>query len=94
MPSPRKDQIRRHIRDRYAGIAQSGGSCGCSSGCCQPDALLNPEASAQIEKDFGFKPDFDGWKKLDACEGCALKKYCGGVGLSVPCAKEEKEGDS
>ena len=48
MPSPRKDQIRRHIRDRYAGIAKSGGSCGCGSGCCQPDALLNPDASAQI----------------------------------------------
>lgn len=48
MPSPRKDQIRRHIRDRYAGIAKSGGSCGCGSGYCQPDALLNPDASAQI----------------------------------------------
>ena len=46
------------------------------------------------EESAGFKPDFDGWKKLDACEGCALKKYCGGGGLSVPCAKEEKEGDS
>lgn len=50
--------------------------------------LRKEEASA------GFKPDLDGWKKLDACEGCALKKYCGGGGLSVPCAKEEKEGDS
>lgn len=46
------------------------------------------------EESTGFKADFDGWKKLDACEGCALKKYCGGGGLSVPCAKEEKEGDS
>ena len=48
MPAPKKDQIRRHIRDRYAGIAQSSGSCGCSSSCCQPDALLNPDASTQI----------------------------------------------
>ena len=48
MPAPKKDQIRRHIRDRYAGIAKSGGSCGCGSGCCQPDALLNPDASTQI----------------------------------------------
>lgn len=48
MPSHKKDQIRRHIRDRYAGIAKSGGSCGCSSSCCQPDALLNPDASVQI----------------------------------------------
>ena len=50
--------------------------------------LRKEEASA------GFKPDFDGWKKLDACEGCALKKYCGGGGLSVPCAKKDKEGDA
>lgn len=48
MPSPKKDQVRQHIRDRYAGIAKSGGSCGCSSSCCQPDALLNPDASVQI----------------------------------------------
>lgn len=48
MPAKKQDQIRQHIRDRYAGIAKSGGSCGCSSGCCQPDALLNPDASAQI----------------------------------------------
>jgi arsenite methyltransferase len=48
MTSSNKDQIRKHVRDRYAGIAKSGGSCGCSSCCCQPDALLNPDASAQI----------------------------------------------
>jgi len=48
MPSQKKDQIRRHIRDRYAGIAKSGGSCGCSSSCCSPDALLNPDASARL----------------------------------------------
>ena len=53
MPSPKKDQIRRHIRERYAGIAKSGGSCGCSSSCCSPDALLNPGASAQI----GYSPE-------------------------------------
>ncbi len=52
MPSLKKDQVRQHIRDRYAGIAKSGGSCGCSSGCCQPDALLNPDASAQIGYSF------------------------------------------
>ncbi len=48
MPSPKKDRVRQHIRDRYAGIATSGGSCGCSGGCCSPDALLNPDASVQI----------------------------------------------
>ena len=48
MPSKKTDQIRKHIRQRYAGIAKSGGSCGCSSSCCPPDALLNPDASAQI----------------------------------------------
>ena len=48
MPSPKKDQIRQHVRERYAGIAKSGGSCGCSGSCCTPDALLNPDASAQL----------------------------------------------
>lgn len=53
MPSPKNDQVRQHVRERYAGIAKSGGSCGCSSSCCQPDALLNPGASAQI----GYSPE-------------------------------------
>ena len=48
MPAVKNDQVRQHIRERYAGIAKSGGSCGCGSGCCQPDALLNPDASAQL----------------------------------------------
>ena len=48
MPSPKKDQVRQHVRERYAGIAKSSDSCGCSSSCCQPDALLNPDASAQL----------------------------------------------
>ena len=48
MAGIKKDRVRKHIRDRYAGIAKSTGACGCGSGCCQPDALLNPDASAQI----------------------------------------------
>ena len=48
MAGIKKDRVRKHIRDRYAGIAKSAGTCGCGSGCCQPDALLNPDASAQI----------------------------------------------
>ncbi len=47
------DDVREHVRQRYAGIAQSGGTCGCKSGCCQPDALLNPDASAKI----GYSPE-------------------------------------
>ena len=53
MPAVKNDQVRQHIRERYAGIAKSGGSCGCGSGCCQPDALLNPDASAQL----GYSPE-------------------------------------
>jgi arsenite methyltransferase len=53
MTSVKSDRIRKHVRDRYAGIAKSGGSCGCSNSCCQPDALLNPDASAQI----GYSPE-------------------------------------
>ena len=48
MPSPKNDRVRQHVRERYAGIAKSSDSCGCSSSCCQPDALLNPDASAQL----------------------------------------------
>lgn len=48
MPAKTKDHIRQEVRARYAGIAKSGGSCGCSSGCCLPDALLNPDASVQV----------------------------------------------
>lgn len=48
MFSSKKDRIRQHIRERYAGIAKAGNSYGCSRSCCQPDALLNPNASVQI----------------------------------------------
>ncbi len=69
MPSAKKNQIRRHIRERYAGIAKSGGSCGCANGCCQPDALLNPDASVQI----GYSPE-----ELAAVpEGANLGLGCG-----------------
>ncbi len=60
MPLSNKDQVRQHVRERYAGIAKSGGSCGCGSGCCQPDALLNPDASVQIgysEEDLAAVPE-------------------------------------
>ena len=48
MPKENNDHVRKHVRERYAAIATSGGSCGCGNGCCQPDALLNPGASAQL----------------------------------------------
>ncbi|MDD2283735.1 MAG: hypothetical protein PHD92_10160, partial [Eubacteriales bacterium] len=57
-------------------------------------ALFRKIQLRKEEESTGFKPYFDGWQKLDACEGCGLKKYCGGGGLSLPCAKEEKEGDA
>ena len=53
MPKENNDHVRKHVRERYAAIATSGGSCGCGSGCCQPDALLNPGASAQL----GYSPE-------------------------------------
>ena len=57
-------------------------------------ALFRNMQLRKEEESTGFKPDFDGWEKLDACEGCGLKKYCGGGGSNLPCAKEEKEGDA
>ena len=53
MPKDNNDHVRKHVRERYAAIATSGGSCGCGNGCCQPDALLNPGASAQL----GYSPE-------------------------------------
>ena len=57
-------------------------------------ALFRNMQLRKEEESTGFKPDFDGWEKLDACEGCGLKKYCGGGGSNLPCAKEEKEGNA
>jgi len=37
---------------------------------------------------------YDGWEKLDACNGCALKSLCGGGNSTVPCAKETKGVDA
>ena len=48
MAAIKKDKVREHIRERYAGIAESNRACGCGSGCCQPDTLHNPEASARL----------------------------------------------
>ncbi len=57
-------------------------------------ALFRSMQIREEEENPGFKPDFDGWEKLDACEGCGLKKLCTGGGLGLPCEKEEKEGNS
>ena len=57
-------------------------------------ALFRDMQLRKEEESAGFKPDFDGWQKLDACEGCALKKYCGGSAPGVPCAEKKKEGDA
>ncbi len=57
-------------------------------------ALFRNMQLRKEEESAGFKPDFDGWQKLDACEGCALKKYCGGSAPGVPCAEKKKEGDA
>lgn len=42
----------------------------------------------------GVASDYDGWKRLGACEGCGLKGICGGGNDSVPCGKGEKEADA
>jgi electron transport complex protein RnfE len=54
-------------------------------------ALFRKMQTRKEEESAGFKPEMDGWERLDACEGCGLKSYCGGGGLSLPCEKEEKE---
>lgn len=39
------------------------------------------------EKKTGTVSAYDGWEKLDACQGCSLKGICGGGNSTVPCAK-------
>lgn len=46
------------------------------------------------EAQTGVASEYDGWKKLGACEGCGLKAVCGGGNASVPCGKDEKEADA
>lgn len=48
----------------------------------------------KTEKATNSVSDFDGWKELDACGGCALRGICGGGNSTVPCAKETKEVDA
>lgn len=69
MPSHPPEKIKSEIRRRYAAIAQSAGSCGCSPGCCQPSAGPLPDASARI----GYSPE-----ELSAApEGADLGLGCG-----------------
>ncbi len=53
-------------------------------------ALFRRFQMRKEEATTGSPSDYDGWEKLDACEGCALKTLCGGGNATVPCAKEEK----
>jgi SAM-dependent methyltransferase len=55
------DTVRAQVRKRYAGIAKAGGGCGCAkSGCCTPDPLGQPAASARLgysQSDLAAVPD-------------------------------------
>ncbi|MCE5201221.1 MAG: electron transport complex subunit E [Synergistaceae bacterium] len=57
-------------------------------------ALFRHIQMRKEESVTGFAPAFDGWEKLNACEGCSLRAVCGGGNATVPCAKEQKEGDA
>ena len=51
------------------------------------------------EQKTGKISQFDGWKELDSCQGCALHGLCGGGNSTVPCAKaapaaEKKEAEA
>lgn len=69
MLESKKDEIRGQVRERYSGIAKSGGSCCGASGCCSPDTLLNPDASAKV----GYTPE----EIAAAPEGANLGLGCG-----------------
>jgi SAM-dependent methyltransferase len=41
----RKDQVRTTVRERYGQIAELGGSCGCTPGCCSPEGQTGTSAT-------------------------------------------------
>jgi hypothetical protein len=54
------DRIRAQVRNRYAGIARTGGGCRGGDSCCSADPLLNPEAAGQIgysKEEIAAAPD-------------------------------------
>jgi ubiquinone/menaquinone biosynthesis C-methylase UbiE len=54
MTEPDKDEIRRHVRRAYAGIALSPAvGCGCAPTCCSPQTAAIPGATARL----GYSPD-------------------------------------
>lgn len=52
-------------------------------------ALFRHFQMKKEEAKTGKVSNFDGWKQLDACQGCALHGLCGGGNSTVPCAKIE-----
>jgi electron transport complex protein RnfE len=58
-------------------------------------ALFRRVQMKKEEINTGRAPVFDGWEKLNACDGCSLKAVCGGGNATVPCAADgKKEGDA
>lgn len=53
-------------------------------------ALMRFMQIRKQEADNGVATTYDGWKELSACNGCALKKVCGGGNDRVSCGREEK----
>lgn len=82
MNSHQPEELKSEIRRRYAAIADSAGSCGCSAECCSPTAGPRPAASALL----GYSPN-----EISAVpEGADL-----GLGCGNPQAMAElKEGET
>lgn len=50
-------EIKSYVKERYGGIARSGGGCGCGSGCCgtSPDTIA--KVIGYSEEDLAAAPD-------------------------------------
>lgn len=53
-------------------------------------ALFRQAQMSKEEKETGEDSNFDGWQKLNACQGCYLRKYCGKEALENAVVEMEK----
>ena len=49
--------IKSYVKERYGGIARSGGGCGCGSGCCGPAPDNIAKVIGYSEEDLAGVPD-------------------------------------
>ena len=52
-----EDEVRTAVRENYAKVAQSDGSCGCAPGCCAPGGCIERRDARAARADaLGERP--------------------------------------